>query len=42
MLLDIIKKGIDNITINDLEMLYNAYNIATIRVANNELVFVQE
>lgn len=42
MLLDIIKKGIDNITINDLEMLFNTYNIATIKSSGNELVFIQE
>ncbi len=41
MLLDIIKKGIDNITVEDIEMLYNT-GIATIKVADNELLFVNE
>ncbi len=41
MLLDIIKKGIDNITLEDIEMLFNA-GIATVKVADNELLFINE
>ena len=41
MLLDIIKKSIEDITLNELEYLYSL-GIATIKVADNKLLFVQE
>lgn len=41
MLLDIIKKGIDNITLEDIEMLFNT-EITTVKVADNELLFINE
>lgn len=42
MLLEIIKKSIDNITLEEIEMLYNTYKVATIKVADNQLTFIQE
>lgn len=42
MLKNIIKKDIASITLQDLENLYNTYNVATIKVADNELLFVNE
>lgn len=42
MLLEIIKKGIDKVTHDELTTLYNTEKIATIKVADNELVFTQE
>lgn len=41
-MLEIIKKGIANVTIEELETLYNTENIATIKVSDNKLVFIQE
>lgn len=38
----IIKKSIKDITLADVENLYNSFGIATIRVADNELLFVNE
>lgn len=42
MIENIIKKNIASITLEDLDNLYNTYNVATIKVADNELVFTQE
>lgn len=42
MIENIIKKDIASITLEDLDNLYNTYNVATIKVADNELVFTQE
>lgn len=41
MLLDIIKKGIENITLQDIDNLFQN-GIATIKNSDNELVFIQE
>ena len=41
MFCDIIKKSIDNITLDELDMLYNA-RIATVKIANNQLAFILE
>ena len=38
----ILKKSIIDISIKDLEYLYNSHQIATIKVANNCLVLVKE
>lgn len=42
MLENIIKKDIASITLEDLDNLYNTYNVATIKVADNKLLFVCE
>jgi len=42
MLVNIIKKDIASITLEDLENLYNTYNVATVKVAENQLEFIQE
>lgn len=42
MIENIIKKDIASITLEDLDNLYNTYNVATIKVADNELIFTQE
>jgi len=41
-MLDIIKKSIEDITLNELYQLYLKHNIATIKVADNQLEFIQE
>lgn len=41
MLLDIIKKGIENITLQDIDNLFSN-GIATVKNSDNELVFIQE
>lgn len=42
MLLEIIKKGIDKVTLDELTTLYNTKKIATIKVADNKLLFIYE
>lgn len=42
MLENIIKKDIASITLQDLENLYNTYNVATVKIADNQLAFIQE
>lgn len=42
MLLNIIKKSIADITIEELYQLYNTQHIATTKASDNELVFTQE
>ena len=38
----IIKKSIKDITLADVEVLYNSFGIATIKVADNQLAFIKE
>lgn len=42
MLVNIIKKSIEDITLEELYQLYNNQNIATIKVNDNQLEFIQE
>lgn len=42
MLANIIKKSIEDITLAELYQLYDNQNIATIKVSDNQLEFIQE
>lgn len=42
MLVNIIKKSIEDITLEELYQLYQLNNIATIKVNDNQLAFIQE
>lgn len=42
MLENIIKKSIEDITLEELYQLYNTNNIATVKVSENQIAFIQE